>query len=166
MFELKRLHKDALPAALAKAERYRLLNEPREAESICRDVLAADPDNQDARVLLVLALTDQFVRGLGATLAEADSCASELRDPYARAYYHGIIQERRAKAILRSHVPRAHHGAYEALRRAMELFDEAAALAPPGEDAAILRWNTCARMLNADPSLRPHSDADEPPLLV
>ena len=37
-----------MPAALEKALRYRLLNEPVEAESICRDVLEVDPDNQAA----------------------------------------------------------------------------------------------------------------------
>ena len=43
--ELKRISQAALPAALAKAERYRLLNEPEQAESICRDVLAVEPKN-------------------------------------------------------------------------------------------------------------------------
>ena len=165
MFELKRLHKDALPAALAKAERYRLLNEPREAESICRDVLAVDPDSDAARVLLILALTDQFTRQLGATWSEAEACVDALHEAYARAYYRGILHERRAKARLRAHLPRSRQGAYDDFRHAMECFDEAAGVAPPGEDAAILRWNTCARMLNADPSLRPDGDADEPTML-
>ena len=60
MFELKPLHSDAVQAALARAERYRLLNEPSEAESICLDILAVDPDNQPARIMLLLSLTDQF----------------------------------------------------------------------------------------------------------
>ena len=46
MFELKPLNKDAIPAALDKAMRYRLLNEPGAAESICLDVLRIDPENQ------------------------------------------------------------------------------------------------------------------------
>ena len=41
--------KDAVPAALAKAERYRLLNEPGEAESICLDVLQIDPAERGRR---------------------------------------------------------------------------------------------------------------------
>ena len=49
MFEFKRITPEAVPAALSKAERYRLLNEPREAESICRDVLLVDPENQADR---------------------------------------------------------------------------------------------------------------------
>ena len=43
MFELKRLSADAIPAALEKALRYRLLNDPAEAESICHDVLRIVP---------------------------------------------------------------------------------------------------------------------------
>ena len=54
MFELKPLSKNAIPAALAKAERYRLLNEPMQAASICEDVLRVEPDNAAARVALIL----------------------------------------------------------------------------------------------------------------
>ena len=60
MFDLKPLNPDAIPKALQKAERYRLLNEPEEAESICLDILAIEPDNQQALVMLLLAQTDQF----------------------------------------------------------------------------------------------------------
>ena len=63
MFELKRLSADAIPAALEKALRYRLLNDPAEAESICHDVLRIDPENQQALVNLLLALTDRFGKG-------------------------------------------------------------------------------------------------------
>jgi len=42
MYELKRLTKEAVPRALEKAERYRLLNEPTEAESICQDILRVE----------------------------------------------------------------------------------------------------------------------------
>ena len=59
-FNLKPMSKDAVPGALAKAERYRLLNEPGEAESICLDILQVDPQNEDALVMMLLALTDQF----------------------------------------------------------------------------------------------------------
>jgi len=60
MFELKRLSPDAIPAALERVERYRLLNESRCAESIRRDVLAVDPGNTQAGIGLILSLTDQF----------------------------------------------------------------------------------------------------------
>ena len=97
-FELKTLTPDAVPRAIAKAERYRLLNEPGEAESICRDALQADPGNQDAVVMLLLSVTDQFDDDAAMAVVEAWKCAGELRNEYDRAYYSGIIWERRAKA--------------------------------------------------------------------
>jgi hypothetical protein len=165
MFELKRLHRDALAAAMAKAERYRLLNEAREAESICRDVLAVDPGRDEAKVLLVLALSDQFVHRLADTWTEAGALAKSLADPYTRAYYDGILHERRAKAHLKSGRAGARHAAYEDFRHAMERFEEASASAPTGDDAALLRWNTCARFLNDHPSLKPDAEAQMPSML-
>ena len=58
--ELQPISAAAVPRAVAKAKHYRLLNEPAEAESICRDVLSAQPDNDQVMVVLLLALTDQF----------------------------------------------------------------------------------------------------------
>jgi hypothetical protein len=60
MFELKPLSPDAIPAALEKANQYRLLNEPGAAESICLDILAIDPGNQEALINIVLAMSDRF----------------------------------------------------------------------------------------------------------
>lgn len=165
MFELKRLHRDAIPAALAKSERYRLLNEAREAESIARDILAVDPGSDEARVLLILALTDQFPHRLAETWNEAKELVGTLRDPYASAYYLGILRERRAKAALKTGRVGVRHGVYEDLRQAMVCFEQAAACAPKGDDSALLRWNTCARVLNSDPSLQPADDRTEPMML-
>src|SRR5246127_1452791 len=100
MPELKQLHKDAIPAALEKANRYRLLNEPGEAESICLDVLKTDPDNQGAIITLLLALPDRFTRGYGVSDTQAKELLSRIRGDYERAYYTGILSERRAKAKL------------------------------------------------------------------
>src|SRR5689334_13701632 len=94
-FEIKPLSPEAVPRALAKAERYRLLNEPSEAESICLDVLQADPANEDALVTLVLALTDQFEADVPAAVREAGNCCERMKNDYDRAYYTGIIWERR-----------------------------------------------------------------------
>ena len=47
--ELKAISKAGIPEAIAKAELYRYLNEPEEAESICRDILSVDPEHQLAR---------------------------------------------------------------------------------------------------------------------
>ena len=99
MFTLKPLSKDAVPGAIGKAERYRLLSEPWQAESICRDVLGVEPDHQTALVLLILALTDQFDRGISAK--DAMDVVAGLKSEYDRAYYSGIVEERRAMALLR-----------------------------------------------------------------
>ena len=162
MIELKRLHPDALSGALAKAERYRLLNEAREAESICRDILAVTPDHAEARKTLILALTDQFPHRLGAVWNEARALAEALPDPHARAYFRGILHERRAKTHLKLHRVGAFRAAHDDFRIAMEAFQEAAASAPADDDSALLRWNTCARILNENPSIAAAAATDEP----
>lgn len=148
MSELKRLHKDAIPAALEKAERYRLLNEPGEAESICLDVLATDSENQPAIVTLLLALTDRFEKGYAVSDTQTKELLSRMKSSYDRAYYTGIVAERRAKAKLRQHAPDCRFQAYDLFREAMTCFEKAEAIRPPGNDDALLRWNTCARIID------------------
>ena len=58
--KLKSISKGGVAEAISKAELYRYLNEPGEAESICRDILAVEPSNQATLRLLGLAITDQF----------------------------------------------------------------------------------------------------------
>ncbi len=156
MFTLKPLSRMAIPSALAKAERYRLLNEPGEAESICRDVLAIDPGNQEAAVTLVLSLTDQFP---GESAVKAGAAAREalslVTDEYARLYYGGIVHERRAKAELALGRPGSNAAVQDGLRAAMSCFERAEALRPEGNDDAILRWNACARLAGDLPSSEP-----------
>src|SRR5262245_24531601 len=139
-FELKPLSREAIPRALERVERYRLLNEPELAESICRDVLRADADNQAALVALLLALTDQFASGASTALADAEAIVPHLRGDYERAYYAGIIAERHARAQLGHGLPGAGAVAYEGLAEAMQLYQRAEALRPAGNDDAILRW--------------------------
>jgi hypothetical protein len=150
MFELKRLSAEAIPAALERALRYRLLNEPAEAESICHDVLRIDPENQEALVMLLLALTDRFGKGYAVGVTQAQEVLSLLRDQYERTYYAGIICERRAKAQLRQGYPGSGHDAYEFLREAMSWFEKAEILRPAKNDDALLHWNTCARIIMAN----------------
>lgn len=64
-YELKRISSSSIPSALQKAERYRIINDPSSAESICLDVLEVDPRNQEALVTLLLAITDQLTERLG-----------------------------------------------------------------------------------------------------
>jgi hypothetical protein len=160
-FTLKPLSKEAIPAALAKAERYRLLNEPGEAESICLDVLQVEPDNEDANVMLLLALTDQFRDTTSANvIARADEIAASLALEYDRAYYAGIVCERRAKAILHRDRYGASAAAIGWLHDAMAHYERAEALRPAHNDDALLRWNACARMLMELPSVA--QDVQEP----
>jgi hypothetical protein len=147
MSELKALSKEAIPAALEKAERYRLLNEPAEAESICLDVLKADPENQQAIITLLLALTDRFEKGYGVSDTQAKKLLDQIKGDYERAYYTGIVAERRAKAKLAQHTPDCRFQAFDLLHEAMAWFEKAEAIRPPGHDDALLRWNTCARII-------------------
>ena len=166
MFTLKPLSKDAIPSALAKAERYRLLNEPGEAESICLDVLQVDPDNQDALVTLLLALTDQFPEGSSSkVVGRAAELAGRLTHEYDRAYYSGIIHERRAKAHLAHGTPGAGGRAYWWLREAMKCFDEADAIRPANNEDARLRWNACARLIDSNRTIAPIAEEAHEPLL-
>lgn len=146
--DLKPLSKQGIPAALDKAEHYRLLNQPRLAESICLDILDADPDNATASVILLLALTDQFGKSTSKAAKQALAIAQRLPDEYARKYYTGIVYERQAGNALTSGIPGAEFDAYEWFVDAMECFEQAEALHPSGNDDAVLRWNTCARTIS------------------
>jgi hypothetical protein len=147
MSELKRLHKDAIPAALEKAMRYRLLNEPGEAESICLDILKADPENQEALITLLLALTDRFEKGYGVSDTQTKELVARIKSEYDRAYYAGIVAERRAKMKLTQNTPDCRFQAYDLFHDAMTWFEKAEAVRPAGNDDALLRWNTCARII-------------------
>ena len=158
MTELKRLPLEAIPAALEKAEHYRLLNEAREAECICLDILDVDPDNQRAVITLLLARTDQFSRTVGASVQEARELLPRVKGDYEQAYYAGIISERQGKAQLARGGSGWGVNAYHWLREAMEWFDKADRLHPEGNSDAVLRWNTCVRLLEQHDHVRPGAD--------
>ncbi len=155
MFELKRLSHKAVAEAMQKAERYRLLGQPALAESICRDVLLVEAENQAAVVWLLLSLTDQFGPGNSELVSEARNLLPRLRSEYERAYYAGIILERQGKARIQNGGPGSGFVAYELLQDAMECYEKAEKLRPEGNDDAILRWNTCARVINNNPEVCP-----------
>jgi hypothetical protein len=157
MFELRTIGLDAIPSALSRAERYRLLNEPREAESICRDILAADPGNHDATVCLILALTDLFPGG-EVRAEEVRPLLHRLATDFERQYYTGVLEERWAKALLASGY--SHDAVFRVLREAMRNFEAAEAISPPGNDDAVLRWNACVRMIERH-GLSDAEDAEE-----
>lgn len=162
MFELKKIHKDAIAQALERAHFYRLLNEPGAAESICLDVLEIDPENQDALITLLKAITDRFDRSYGVGATQAKELLSRIKDEYQRAYCAGIICERQAKARLQHGGPGSSHDACEWLLDAMEHYEKAEAIRPTGNDDPILRWNACARIIMRN-NLAPRAlDASEP----
>jgi hypothetical protein len=145
MADFKPISLDAVPLALEKAERYRLLNEPAQAESICLDVLAVDAENQRALVLLVLALTDQFQTDPTDCLRKAEALLPRLHGEYERVYYRGIIFERRGYARSSQGGPGSEAVAYQWIHQAMGFYEQAERLRTPGNDDALLRWNSCVR---------------------
>jgi len=161
--ELKKISPDGIPQALEKAEGYRLRNDPAQAESIYRDVLAVDADNQEALRGLILSLTDQFgAPDAGHAAHEARAHIGHLTGEYERAYYTGIVFERKTRAFLgRKHVARS--AAYEGFRQAMEWYERAEAIRPAGNVDAILRWNSCLRAIERE-RLEPGTPGPELPL--
>jgi hypothetical protein len=165
MFTLKPISRDSVEGSLAKAERYRLLNEPNEAESICRDILLVDPGNKQARVSLILALTDQIQHDSSVFAAAVDATEG-LETAYERAYYSGIVWERRAKAFhLHARGHRSAGSVYDWLVKALSFFEKAERVRPPGNDDAILRWNACVRFLDRHKELRPQTEEVSEPIL-
>ena len=157
-FELKPIHHESVARSLDKARQYRDLNDPLQAESICLDILALEADNEDARIELILAMSDQFA-GKRKSPRKVDIFAEcdKLGDEYARLYYKGLVTEREGLAYLdRGH---ASVFAYEGLRDAMDLYEAAETISPEGNDDAVLRWNACVRAIRRE-KLKPPAQYD------
>jgi tetratricopeptide (TPR) repeat protein len=168
-YKLKHISPTGIAEAIKKVELYRSLNEPEEAESICRDILNVEPQHQLALRLLGLALTDQFVGGASDRYREAEQIFQQLNDPYERLYYAGILYERRAKAQLKAGLPP--HALLPLFEQALRSFADAERVRPMGNDDAILRWNRCVRLLQSTSYVSdvweqervPFDDQDTPP---
>jgi hypothetical protein len=156
MLELKPLSHRAVASALEKAKHYRLLNEPGAAESICLDILAVERDNQEALVNIVLAMSDRFSKDYAVGDAHINEYLTKITNDYDRAYYTGIVFERRAKAVLE----KDGLNAYELFEQAMDWFERAEEIRPPDNEDAILRWNGCARIINRN-KLEPREMAND-----
>lgn len=165
MFEFKPISRDTIPRAIEKVERYRLLNQSWAAESICLDILEVEPDNQQVLVLLVLALTDQHSGVAASGVLRAKEYLARIRDDYQRAYYTGMVAERRGQTLLANGGMGSGSMAYDSLREAMEWYEKAEAIRPAENDDAILRWNTCARVLSGNSHLAPAADSGYEPAL-
>jgi len=155
--KLKTISASSIAEALSKVTLYRYLNEPEEAESICHDILAVDPENQTALRMLGLSLTDQFTGESSDRYADAGGVFQRLSDPYERLYYTGLLYERRAKAQARARRPPQMLASL--FHEAMRYFEEAERVRPPENDDAILRWNRCARLLRTLPSTEDPQEA-------
>ena len=165
MYELKPISRESIPRAIQKAERYRLLNQSWAAESICLDILDVDPENQQVLVMLILALTDLQSGVAASGVKRAKEYLSRLTDDYQRAYYSGVVAERRGQALLAQGGMGSGGMAYESLREAMQFYEKAEAIRPAGNDDAILRWNTCARVLSGNSHLAPAVESGYEPAL-
>lgn len=149
--QFKMISRSGIPEALSKVQHYRYLNQAEEAESICRDILAVDPENQAALRLLGLAITDQFTGAMSDRHREAEESFERLTSSYERSYYRGILFERRAKAQMRAgHMA---HSLIVSFENAMHCYEEAEKVRPKGNDDALLRWNRCLRLVKSVPAL-------------
>lgn len=147
-FKLKPISKEGIESAINKAEHYRLLNQPRLAESICLDVLEVDPQNQKTNIILLLALSDQFGQSHPSAPMQAQMIADNLLDEYSKLYYNAIIHERQGNVALASSIPGSDFDAFEWYSEAMELYEKADAVSRDSKnDDPSLRWNTCARII-------------------
>jgi len=155
MIKLKTITPDSIPAAIEMAKNYRLVNEPDGAESICLDVLSIDPDNQEAMITRLLALTDKFAsHGLVPAFEHAKEVVEQLDSQYCKLYYKGIIFERRAKYHLKQTKMGSGNVAHEWFVKALDAFGKALASCDPNNQDAVLRWNSCARIINTHPDIK------------
>ena len=162
-FELKPISIAAVPKAIKRAEQYRLLNEPEQAESICLDILATQPGDQHALTVLILAMTDQFGRqGSGGGVRLANDYVNRLDDEYQRYYYGGLVLERQARAYLTR--GKARVAAHDCFRDAMDQYEKAERIRPEDDDSALLRWNACLRTMRRGHLQPPPADEREQPL--
>ena len=164
MDQFKPLAKIAIPSAIEKAKHYRLLGEPSAAESICRDILRVEPKHQEVLVVLILAMCDQFGKGYKVATGTVFECIERLEGEYERIYYTGIAHERRGMASLRSNSPGSGFMAFDFLSDAMKSYEKAEQLAPEQNNDPILRWNTCARLIERN-RLEPRPREESEPLL-
>jgi hypothetical protein len=166
MVALKALNPEAVPSAIEIAKRYRLLSEPHEAESICLDILAVAPGHQEALITLLLALTDKFSDdGLKPAFEKAVDVVGQLADAYCKSYYTGIVYERRAKYHLKQEGPGAGAVAYDWFIKALKSYGEALSSCDPDNQDAVLRWNSCARIINTHPEVKEY-EADQAEMLL
>lgn len=153
MEPLKPLNPSAISTCLDKANHYRLLNDPENAESICLDIIELQPDHQEAIKTLILSITDQFDGGTK-RIRQAKGYLEQLTGDYDQAYCCGLILERAARAVLMRKTPDSAFAAYDWLQEARQHYEKAESLSSDDNDDAVLRWNACTRTI-ANRNLKP-----------
>jgi hypothetical protein len=154
MRELQNMRSADIPAALALAERCRANAEPEVAESICLDILTADPNQRDALRLLLFVRTDLFGSARPGALERARELLPRFESAYDRAYFEAIICERQARHLLRQRGRRAGHIAYDWFSAAIDQYAEATRI-DPAQPEPDLRRNACIRSIEAHPECEP-----------
>ena len=153
------IHKSTIDTVLDKARQYRSLREPDLAISICIDVFAVDSDNQDALVIYILALTDQYSHQHAKVQPKKIvEFIAKLKSEFHRIYYTGIFLERKARALLKN--PMSQSFAYEGLMEAIVKYEIAEKIAPKHCSDPILRYNSCLRTIEKE-NLQPRAEFDE-----
>lgn len=153
------IHKDSIPTVLEKARQYRSLLEPDLAISICIDVFAVDPDNQEALVIYILALTDQYShQNTKPEPTKITEAINKLSSEFHQIYYTGIYLERKARALLKN--PMSRSFAYKAFMDAIAKYEVAEKMAPDHCSDPILRYNSCVRTIEKE-NLQPRAEFDE-----
>ena len=145
-YKIKRISTAGIDEAIAKAELYRSLNEPEEAESICRDILAIEPQHQFALRLLGLALTDQFTGRGSDRYRETRTDLPAAPEPVRAALLHGDSARATRESTAQCRAA-ASVSVLALFDQALHSFAEAENIRPAGNDDAILRWNRCVRLL-------------------
>ena len=140
-----------------------MLNEPGEAESICLDILETDPENQPALITLLLALTDRFSKGYGVSDTQANHCSRGSRAntsaPTTRGFWPSAGPRRNSRRDTPGPVITP-----TMIVRSDAAVREGRNVRPPGNDDALLRWNTCARMMAKNKLAARDEDRTEPVL--
>ena len=101
------------------------------------DILAVEPENQEALRELIGAIAQQVGSGVGGDVSETARLIGELKSEFDRAYYSGIVQERRAKELLAHGTLGVGPAVYDLLVKAMDHYESAQAVSAPGNDSAI-----------------------------
>ena len=152
---LKSLSPAAVDGALRLAADSRKGGQAQTCESVCHDVLQAEPRNQEALRLLLLSHADRFDADSSQHEMGARDAQSRLTSAYDRAFYDGYIMHRLAQAAIASGSPSAARIVYDLLTGAMASYEDAERMRPDGNDDAVLLWNACHRLLQSTPHSGP-----------